>query len=92
MPAIFVALRGRPPAYAWTQTTMALAGGLVSVLAYGIVIWAMQRGAMGVVSALRETSVVYAAVIGRLFLRERLTRRRLASCVSIALGAACLAR
>ena len=51
----------------------------------------MQYGAMGVVSALRETSVVGAALIGRLFLHEELTARRLASCAAIALGAACLA-
>ena len=91
MPAIFYALRGKPPAYTGGQTAMALAGGLVSILAYGIVIWAMQFGAMGVVSALRETSVVYAAVIGRVFLHERLSARRVASCLAIAAGAACLA-
>src|SRR3712207_8265063 len=58
----------------------------------GIVIWAMQYDAMGVVSALRETSVVYAALIGRFFLGEELSPRRIASCLAVALGAACLAR
>ena len=66
-------------------------GGTVSILAYGIVIWAMQYDAMGVVSALRETSVVWAAIIGRIFLKEKLTARRMASCLAIAAGAACLA-
>ena len=70
---------------------MALAGGLVSLLAYGMVIWAMQYDAMGMVSALRETSVVYAAIIGRVFLQERLTPQRIGSCVAISIGAACLA-
>ena len=60
MPPIYYAMRGRPPAYTKAQTAMALTGGIVSILAYGIVIWAMQHDAMGVVSALRETSVVYA--------------------------------
>ncbi|AWB19764.1 EamA family transporter [Methylobacterium currus] len=91
MPPIFLALRGRPPAYTRRETALALAGGVVSILAYGIVIGAMQSGAMGVVSALRETSVVYAALIGRIFLRERLTAQRVASCLAIAAGAACLA-
>jgi drug/metabolite transporter (DMT)-like permease len=90
-PLIYWAMRGKPPAYTPVQTGMALIGGLVSILAYGIVIWAMQYDAMGVVSALRETSVVYAAIIGRVFLKEKLTARRIASCVAIALGAACLA-
>ena len=91
MPAIYYATRGRPPAYTRAQTAMALTGGLVSILAYGIVIWAMQYDAMGVVSALRETSVVFAAIIGRVFLKETLSARRIASCLAIAAGAACLA-
>jgi drug/metabolite transporter (DMT)-like permease len=70
---------------------MALTAGIVSIIAYGIVIWAMQYGAMGVVSALRETSVVYAALIGRLFLKEKLAPQRILSCAAIAFGAACLA-
>ena len=91
MPAIYYAMRGKPPAYTRAQTGMALTGGIVSILAYGIVIWAMQYEAMGVVSARRETSVVYAAIIGRFFLTEKLTPRRIASCFAIAMGAACLA-
>ena len=83
-------MRGKPPAYTKAQTAMALTGGIVSILAYGIVIWAMQYDAMGVVSALRETSVVYAAIIGRVF-KEKLTARRTTSCLAIAMGAACLA-
>ena len=90
-PPIFFLMRGKPPAFSVMQTGMALTGGLVSLLAYGIVIWAMQYDAMGVVSALRETSVVYAALIGRVFLKETLTARRISSCMAIALGAACLA-
>ena len=91
MPPIYFVMRGRPPAYSRRQTLMALTGGLVSILAYGIVIWAMRYGAMGVVSALRETSVIYAAIIGRVFLDEKLTMRRVASCAAVAAGAACLA-
>jgi uncharacterized membrane protein len=91
MPAIYFGMRAKPPAYTATQTAMALTGGVVSILAYGIVIWAMQYEAMGVVSALRETSVFYAAIIGWLFLKERLSLRRIISCLAIAAGAACLA-
>lgn len=66
----------------------ALGGGVTSIGAYGLVIWAMQLGAMGAVSALRETSVVFAAVLGWLFLGERLSVARVASCLVIAAGAA----
>ncbi|WP_422928157.1 DMT family transporter [Singulisphaera sp. PoT] len=65
-------------------------GGLISMVAYAVVIWAASISPMGEVSALRETSVVFAAVIGWLFLGERLGSRRLAACIVVALGAAVL--
>jgi drug/metabolite transporter (DMT)-like permease len=66
---------------------LGLAGGIMSLLAYGIVIWAVTLAPMGMVSALRETSVLFAALIGWMFLKEKLTLRRIVSCVVIALGA-----
>jgi drug/metabolite transporter (DMT)-like permease len=68
----------------------AASGGLISLVAYGAIIWAMQASAMGAVSALRETSVVFAALLGALFLGERLTGLRIAACCIIAVGAACV--
>jgi uncharacterized membrane protein len=95
MPVLFVAMRGL--AALWTPVRTepiavgsSLAGGLVSIAAYGIVIWAMQSGAMGAVSALRETSVVFAVLIGRVFLREAVNGRRWLACVIVASGAVCL--
>ncbi|WP_413458652.1 EamA family transporter [Herbaspirillum huttiense] len=90
MPAVFMAWRGpralwQPPASAATCAT-AFTGGLVSLLAYGIVIQAMALAPMGAVSALRETSVLFAAVIGRLFLGETLTWPRMLACAAIAAG------
>jgi drug/metabolite transporter (DMT)-like permease len=95
MPVLFIAVRGL--ATLWTPIRTApiavassLAGGLVSIAAYGIVIWAMQSGAMGAVSALRETSVVFAVLIGRVFLREAVSAKRWLACVVVAAGAVCL--
>lgn len=68
----------------------AMLGGALSIIAYATVLWAMTMGALGMVSALRETSVVFAALIGWLFLGERLSLRRLAACGVIALGIAAL--
>ena len=65
-------------------------GGIVSMAAYAIVIWAASVSPMGPVSALRETGVVFAALLGRIFLDEPLGPRRLAACTIVALGAACL--
>jgi hypothetical protein len=39
------------------EAAKAAAGGLISLVAYGSIIWAMQANPMGAVSALRETSV-----------------------------------
>jgi drug/metabolite transporter (DMT)-like permease len=68
----------------------AAGGGLISLAAYGAIIWAMQEGAMGAISALRETSVVFAALLGAVFLNERLSGLRIAACCIIAAGAACV--
>ena len=69
------------------QNWISLGGGVMSLLAYGIVIWAVTLAPMGIVSALRETSVLFAAVIGSLFLGEKLTPRRIGAAALIASGA-----
>lgn len=68
----------------------AILAGVLCLLGYYIVIWAITLGPMGPVSALRETSVVFAAFIGWFFLNEKLTLHRLAACLVIVAGAACL--
>ncbi|AOJ70688.1 MULTISPECIES: DMT family transporter [Burkholderia] len=91
MPAVFVAARG-PRALSAPRIDIgsSVGGGIVSIVAYGIVVWAMQFGAMGAVSAIRETSVVFAVLIGRIFLNEQVTAKRFVSCVVIAAGAVCI--
>jgi hypothetical protein len=64
--------------------------GLISLAAYGAIIRAMQASAMGAVSALRETSVLFAALLDAIFLGERLTGWQIAACCIIAIGAACV--
>lgn len=63
-----------------------LAGGALQVAAYGTVIWAMSITAMGAVSTLRETSVIFAAIIGAVVLGERFGRQRIAAAVLVACG------
>jgi len=48
-------------------------GGAASITAYVLVVWAMTEAPIAVVTALRETSTVFALFIGVLFLKERLT-------------------
>lgn len=65
-------------------------GGLLALLAYGAVVAAFALGPAAPIAALRETSVVFAAFIGRFFLGEALTPRRVGACAVVALGAICL--
>ena len=49
-----------------------LVGGGASFLSYGIVTWAFTQSPIAIVTALRETSIVFALLLGAFFLRERL--------------------
>ena len=69
------------------QVWISLTGGIMSLFAYAIVIWAITLAPMGTVSALRETSVLFAALIGALFMGEKFTRRRLCAAALITGGA-----
>ena len=62
-----------------------LAGGAISLIAYTIVLWAQLSGALAAIAALRETSIVFGAVIGALFLGERLGPRRVVA-AAVVLG------
>jgi drug/metabolite transporter (DMT)-like permease len=91
MPLVYLALRGRlalPLKEA--ETWKALAGGVFGLLSYGVVIWALTLAPMGRVSALRETSILFAVVIGVVFLKETLTPARLTAALMIAGGAVAL--
>ena len=57
-------------------------------VAYALVIWALNLGAMAFVSALRETSVVFAVLIGSIFLGEPFGGRRIAAAAVAAGGIA----
>lgn len=68
-------------------TWKAAAGGVVAMLAYGLVVVAYAYAPAGLVTAVRETSVVFAVLIGALLLGEPLTARRLLACLIVAGGA-----
>ena len=67
-----------------------IVGGAASLGAYGIVLWAMTRAPVAAVAALRETSVLFAALIGAVFLKEGLGLRRLAGAATVVAGVAAL--
>ena len=39
--------------------------------AYGLVLWAQTRGTLAAIAALRETSIIFGAIIGAIFFGER---------------------
>jgi drug/metabolite transporter (DMT)-like permease len=61
------------------------AGGF-AMLAYGIVVWAQSQAPLPLVSALRETSLLFAGVIGTLVFRERFRVSRLAAAAVVVTG------
>ena len=63
-----------------------LAAGALSVLAYGLVLWAQTRGALAPIAALRETSVIFGAIIGTVIFREPFGRTRITATVLVVAG------
>ncbi len=63
-----------------------LIAGVLTALAYGAVIWAQARAPLAEVSALRETGVISAALIGAFFFKEGFGPRRVVAALLVALG------
>ena len=61
-------------------------GGACALGAYGIALWAMTRAPVALVATLRETSVIFAALFAAIFLKEKMTRRRLAATGAVLAG------
>jgi drug/metabolite transporter (DMT)-like permease len=85
LPTILLVTRGTLRTKVPGETWRAVLAGVMS-MGYVAVVWAMSQGAMGAVSALRETSVVFAALIGRFLLGEQFGWRRFLAAAVIALG------
>ncbi len=63
-----------------------MTGGCLTIVAYGLVLYALDQGAMAHVSALRETSVLFAAIIGAVVLKESFGFKRILSAALIVGG------
>lgn len=59
----------------------------VSRASYGLALWAMTQAPVAVVSALRETSILFGIALSALVLKERLPRIRLVAACIVAAGA-----
>jgi len=65
---------------------LGLAGGTLQLGSYGIAIWAMTVAPIAIVAALRETSVLFGALIAIVFLKEPLRAGRVAAALMIVAG------
>jgi phosphonate utilization associated putative membrane protein len=83
-------LRRRGLAVAWPyarlRAPLALVGASASLGSYGIALWAMTRAPVATVAALRETSVLFAALLGSWLLKEAFTVRRAVGTAAIVAG------
>ena len=86
VPAV-LALRGRTVLIADRRAwTVGLVAAAASYFAYAIVVWAMTLAPIAVVTALRETSILFAVLIGWIAFGERMDRGKIAAAILIVLG------
>jgi uncharacterized membrane protein len=62
------------------------ASGLLGIMSISVLLWALSRGPVGAVSALRESSVLFAAVIGVAVHREPATFQKFGAVACIVAG------
>ncbi len=77
-------------AYARQRWPLAALGGSASIGSYAIALWAMTRAPVASVAALRETSVLFAAVLGTVLLKERFGLQRAIGTAVIVAGVVAL--
>lgn len=73
-------------AYARRRWPLAALGGTASIGSYSIALWAMTKAPVASVAALRETSVLFAAVLGTWLLKERFGLQRALGTLVVVLG------
>lgn len=59
---------------------------MLSVFAYGLVLWAQTRAPLAPIAALRESSIIVGAAIGALFFKERFGAPRIAAAGLMVIG------
>lgn len=80
--------RGGPTvlSHARMHWRLSIAAALMSIGAYGIVLWAMTQAPIPAIAALREVSVVFAALMGSRWLHESMGRSRLMGAMLVGVG------
>jgi drug/metabolite transporter (DMT)-like permease len=84
--AVLALKRGAFLRHAASHWQRGLAGAVLSGLAYGIALWAMTQAPVAIIAALRETSVIFAALIGAWLLKEGQLKARLSGAAIVLAG------
>ena len=84
--AMFWIRRGRIWADIAPQIRDGAIGGFLGTISYGAALWAFTLSEAANVTAIRETSVVFGAIFGAVFLKEAFGPRRIAAASLLALG------
>lgn len=88
---VYAAINRAPVATAFRlYARRGLLAGVLSAVAYGTALWAMTRAPIGLVAALRETSVLFAMLIGAVVLKEVWSATRIGAAATIVAGLAVL--
>ena len=82
-----VARRREASGYLRLHWKKGLLGGVGTMGSYGLALWAMTQAPLAVVAALRETSILFGALIAFVLLKEKVAGLRIAAALGIAGGA-----
>ena len=88
---IFYTRLERLKAMPLTTSFLGSIAGILSSLAYALVLYAKTAAPLGFVAALRETSVVFAALIGVFWFGESPKQRRIIAAILVTAGSALIA-
>jgi drug/metabolite transporter (DMT)-like permease len=86
-PIFLVLRRGRVRKLLRAEGRQGVLAGLTSLVSFGSALAALRLAPVGIVSALRETSILFGVLIAAFILREPVDRRRVGATITIAAGA-----
>lgn len=91
IPLTFIAMRRTLPYMPVGRAGAVIAtAGVLSTLGYCVAVWAMSVAPMGGVSAVRETSILFAALLSTFVLRERPTLQKVTGAILVTAGVVAL--
>jgi len=87
IPLAIALIRRKAPRLPWGKEGVTVVGaGILATLGYCIAVWAMSLTTMGGVSAIRESSILFAALIGIFVLGEKMTLQKAAGAIAVTGG------